>query len=174
MSGIVALAVGALLLVFQLTEASPSCRLCTCRRPPPPTTELANAAAVFAGRVEVISSDDSIPARDSTWSPAEEREWFARLAEQRQIRLRVSRVWKGSFGETAIIVTGGGGGDCSFEFTVGEEYLVYVFPARRGGLYASSCSRTRRLANAADDLRDLGAGWPVARRVPKSKQRPHN
>ena len=174
MSGIAGLAVGALLLAFHLTEAPPSCRLCDCRRPPPPTTELAGAAAVFAGRVEAITSDDSIPTRDSTWSPAEEREWSERLAEQRQIRLRVSRVWKGSFPETAVIVTGGGGGDCSFDFTVGEEYLVYVFPSRRGGLYASSCSRTRPLANAADDLRDLGPGWPVARRLPKSKQRPHN
>ena len=150
-----------------------ACRTCSCRRPVAPQEELARAKAVFSGRVEAISIDDSIPPLDTTWSPAQERAWSDRLAEARQIRLHVLRVWKGQVGETAVVVTGAGGPDCSYEFAPGGEYLVYAFPSRTGGLYASTCSRTRPLTNAAEESQQLGPGWPVAR--PSGfTQRPHN
>ena len=175
MTGRAVFAVSALLLISQVFARPVSaCRVCSCRRPASPAVELADASAVFSGRVEAISVDDSIPAFDTTWSPAQERVWFERLAEQRQIRLRVLRVWKGQLGESVVVVTGGGGPDCSYEFARGGEYLVYTFPSRRGGLYASSCSRTRPLTKATEDLQELGPGWPVARRPSHSTHRPHN
>jgi hypothetical protein len=45
--------------------------------------------------------------------------------------------------------------DCDFVFEVGEEYLVYA----RGGsekLSTDRCTRTRRLVDAAADIKELG------------------
>jgi hypothetical protein len=43
---------------------------------------------------------------------------------------------------------------CTFSFKVGQQYLVYAYN-RSGKLTTTSCSRTRPLADAADDLRHL-------------------
>jgi hypothetical protein len=43
---------------------------------------------------------------------------------------------------------------CTFSFKVGQQYLVYAYN-RSGKLTTTSCSRTRPLVDAADDLRHL-------------------
>jgi hypothetical protein len=44
-------------------------------------------------------------------------------------------------------------GDCGFDFQVGETYLVYADDDEESNIVSTgSCSRTRRLADAADDL----------------------
>jgi hypothetical protein len=54
------------------------------------------------------------------------------------------------------VLTGFGGGDCGYEFVVGERYLVYAqhFPSSQK-LYTGICSRTRKLTEAAADLEYL-------------------
>jgi len=63
------------------------------------------------------------------------------------------------------------GGDCEVSFSVGEQYLVYGASVTYGAdgrveqIFASGCSRTRRLSEAADDLaviRALAGGKPDA------------
>ncbi len=44
-----------------------------------------------------------------------------------------------------------------FRFWKGERYLVYAY-SRAGNLQTSGCSRTRELARAEEDLRELGEG----------------
>lgn len=77
------------------------------------------------------------------------------------------------------VVTGGGGGDCGYDFKAGERYLVYAYKSEGGALSesmsrtviapskrtfvkrnvlsASICSRTRPLAQAQDDIELLRA-----------------
>lgn len=50
------------------------------------------------------------------------------------------------------IVTGGGGGDCGYEFKIGVDYVVYAFKNAEGQLETNSCSRTRALTEAAEDI----------------------
>ena len=150
------------------------CALCRCVPSGSPAKELAHATAVFSGRVDAITRDDSIPPLDTAWSVAQQNAWFVRLFEQRQVRISVLRVWKGQVSETITLVTGGGGPDCSYEFEIGAAYLVYAYPSRRAGLSATSCSRTRLLSKAEEDMRELGPGWPLAIGTSDSRKRPHN
>ena len=93
--------------------------------------------AVFAGTVLSI---EPIP------NPSGER--F--MAHQR-IRFQVQEAWRGGVEGIVEIRTGAGGGDCGYRFEQGEAYLVYAH-ARGGGLSTSICSRTRKLAQASEDL----------------------
>lgn len=51
------------------------------------------------------------------------------------------------------IETGFGGGDCGYQFQVGTEYVVYAYKNGAGRLETGICSRTRPLADAAEDLK---------------------
>jgi hypothetical protein len=86
---------------------------------------------------------------------------------------------KGIGGVEVDVVTGGGGGDCGYDFRAGERYLVYAYESEGGALSesmsrtviapskrtfskrnvlsASICSRTRPLAEAQDDIELLRA-----------------
>jgi hypothetical protein len=50
------------------------------------------------------------------------------------------------------IVTGLGGGDCGYEFQTGVDYVVYAYKNADGRLETNICSRTRTLAEAAEDM----------------------
>jgi hypothetical protein len=69
--------------------------------------------------------------------------------------MRVGEVLSGvAPGENEIeIATGMGGGDCGYPFQPGEDYVVYAYKNAEGRLETNICSRTRPLAQAADDLR---------------------
>src|SRR5262249_2480379 len=73
--------------------------------------------------------------------------------DQRLVRFEVVETFRGEQMAKAEIVTGLGGGDCGYRFNDGETYLVY---ARRNKqdqrLYTSTCTRTRPLSRAAEDL----------------------
>jgi hypothetical protein len=80
------------------------------------------------------------------------------------VRLRVERVWKGAPRAEARIFTGRGGGDCGYQFEVGESYLVYAYRWREGELGTNICQRTAKLSEAAKDLQILGKGRSAPRR----------
>jgi hypothetical protein len=73
--------------------------------------------------------------------------------DQRLVRFEVVTTFRGEQKAKAEIVTGLDGGDCGYRFIDGETYLVY---ARRNEhdqrLYTSTCTRTRPLSRAAEDL----------------------
>jgi hypothetical protein len=50
------------------------------------------------------------------------------------------------------IVTGSGEGDCGYEFQTSVDYVVYAYKNREGRLETNICSRTRTLADAAEDM----------------------
>jgi hypothetical protein len=124
--------------------------------PPPgqPKVELDLATAVFSGKV--ISRER---VREET-SPGE-------FSERVVIRIAVDRVWKGDMDSDATIYTSevlSPNGTKSFNaedfpFKEKERYLVYAFgkPER---LRTNQCSRTRKMAEADEDLKELGNGKP--------------
>ena len=138
-----------LLVLLSFFSLPPIVRNCEC--PPAPTVEVAvkNSAAVFAG--EVIAED---------YRTVENEEGKVLV-----ITLKVRRWWKGTGaneielytserkyanGKTVVMAE-------DFVFKKGESYLVYA-SVKDQKLRTSDCSRTTSLADAAEDLDQLGAG----------------
>lgn len=73
---------------------------------------------------------------------------------QRVVRLTVEQRFRGDVENVETeVITGWGGGDCGYEFKMGGRYIVYAYRDEKDHkLYTSICSRTRTLAEAADDL----------------------
>ncbi|MBV9396474.1 MAG: carboxypeptidase regulatory-like domain-containing protein [Bryobacterales bacterium] len=73
---------------------------------------------------------------------------------QRTIRIRVGEVLSGiGMGQQEVeVLTGKGGGDCGFPFQPGVDYIVYANKNADGKLTTGICTRTRTLADAAEDL----------------------
>lgn len=98
------------------------------------------ADAVFAGRVLSIE-----PITESARNP---------LFSRKRVRFQVREAWRGGVQGVVEIRTGAGGGDCGYQFERGETYIVYA-RAHDGMLSTSICARTRKLAQAAEDLEYL-------------------
>ena len=78
------------------------------------------------------------------------------------VRFAVSAVYRGDCRQETTITTPFHSGTsnllCGFQFVLGQEYLVYV----RQSQSTDSCTRTRRLSHASDDLAHLGTSRPPA------------
>lgn len=77
------------------------------------------------------------------------------------VHFEVLQIWKGIENSQVMITTGLGGGDCGFDFQVGQEYLVYASKSTMYGektLVAVICSRTSEISLAQGDLQILGEG----------------
>jgi hypothetical protein len=79
------------------------------------------------------------------------------------VTLRVPKAWKGiDSAEQARVRTRKDSAACGFPFALGEHYLVYaqeLSPAQDGvALQVLRCGRTRALAEAEADVRELGLG----------------
>jgi hypothetical protein len=101
------------------------------------------AAAIFEGRVTSIidtpeSGVDVVPVQSVTLTVV--RSWRS-LENQETITLRTAK----------------SGATCGYAFELGTSYLVYA-DGEPGKLLVSSCSRTRRLSEAGEDLAALGGG----------------
>jgi hypothetical protein len=71
-----------------------------------------------------------------------------------RITFEVDRVWKGGHSSSISLETGRGGGDCGYEFVLGQRYLVYV----ESDVYFGDthiCTRTKPLAAAGSEVREL-------------------
>ena len=101
----------------------------------------AGAVAVFAGTVNSIG-----PANPNTGDIL--------------VTFDVQQTWKGPASPQLTIVTSGSSGSCGYEFTPGEEYIVYGY-AQDGQIGTGLCSRTAPLSAAGEDLAALGEGRPV-------------
>jgi len=127
---------------------------CSCLSSGPPCQSLFQVDAVFVGTVRSISPIDV-----STNSPPYTR-------HMRVVSLTMERAVRGVQGTMAEVLTGNGGGDCGYEFKVGEQYVVYAYRASGDSrLQTGICSRTKRAADAAEDLRyfdSLPASGPGA------------
>lgn len=106
---------------------------CSCAPPPPPQEALKQSAAVFTGTVLAVTDSGT----------------------NRQVRLRVERVWKGTKCGEVTIVTALDEAACGSSFQVGTSYLVYA-TRQQGKLSTSLCSRTQPASGASEDLAALG------------------
>ena len=88
---------------------------------------------VFAG--QVVSIDNVQPQGDSY-------RW-------RRVRFRVDSGFRGR--SVTEVYTGSGGGDCGYNFVVGEKYLVYAAEFQ-GRVSTGICSPTKKLSDASHDL----------------------
>jgi hypothetical protein len=123
-------------------------RACECASSGPPCQNAFQVDAVFAGTVRNISAlpDDGPPLR-----PGE-----ARIPRAVRVEFADLVAFRGIEASTVSVVTAGSGPACGYEFKESERYLVYATRAADGkGLATSICSRTRRLADAGDDVRFL-------------------
>ena len=132
---------------------------CTCLPPPSPAEALNSAQAIFAGEVTLSRERPATPVRNRRGRVVGyKRSWTL------EVRFRVSRVWKGEIGSTATIDAPTHHMPCAHGFDKGERYLVYAYGAG-AKLSAGICSRTKRLKDAQEDLRALGAGIPPPERT---------
>jgi hypothetical protein len=159
--GIRVLVVLTLLVVVWTREAS----ACSCGGVPAAPCEVAwGSDAVFAGSVrsiEQVKDPDNPP-------------FSANL-----VTIEIERGFINASPGTIQITTGLGGGDCGYGFVTGRQYLVYASKTQSGRLSTGSCSRTRPLEDAAEDVAYLAtlaqappAGGRVSGRITHHQREP--
>jgi hypothetical protein len=118
---------------------------CSCGASGPPCQNAFQVDAVFAGTVLGISA---LPDEGPPLPPGEFR-------SPQAVRVEFGDVvaFRGVQGPTLSVLTAGSGPACGYAFKQGERYLVYASRNPNGtGFVTGICSRTRRLAEADDDL----------------------
>ncbi|TCP55484.1 tissue inhibitor of metalloproteinase [Tumebacillus sp. BK434] len=132
------LSVSFLLMLQVLFLAAPTPGYaCSCVAPTSPQAALAEAKAVFAGKVQQVEAQ----------SP------------YYKVTFAVNTAWKGiDNAESAVLTAIGGEASCGIKFQPGQEYLIYSNTTEDGRLHASLCSRTKELQQADEDLKALGTG----------------
>jgi hypothetical protein len=124
--------------------------------------ELKHSTVVFSGKA-VAEEYRPIVTRQPGWPEG---------GEILVIQFSVERWWKGSGGGEVFLYTGvsrSPGGYTrilseGFNFSVGEEYLVYAF-GDVDNLTTTACERTTKLEKGDEDLKALGEG-----RLPEKKK----
>jgi len=117
---------------------------CKCVKPLGVKEELSRSDQVFSGKV--LSIKDEKGSNGNI---------------KKVVLFKVSQTWKGSKVAKIKIITGQGGGDCGYSFQKNHDYLVYAKQSDMYGkkeLVAITCSRTKDLADAKEDLVILGKG----------------
>ena len=134
------------ILLFGLSITIPSTRpayACSCLQPPAPNQALADARAVFSGKVTNIQQD----------------------RYTLNVTFEVDQQWKGDEAETIVIQTATSSATCGYPFEVNQTYLVYANQPQGSKLRTDHCSRTTLLNQATDDLSELGKDLPCNRRT---------
>lgn len=133
-----------LLIITSL--AGRTANACSCGGSGAPCESFGTAAAVFAGTVISVRENPPPPK-----NAGNEVDWFPRRA----FKFSVQQAYSGVAGTEVEVFTGGGGGDCGYQFQVGQRYLVYAFLYKER-LQTGICSRTRLFSQATEDLAFLG------------------
>ena len=129
----------ALTLAMGLMAATPASGVaCSCEIAGPPCEAAWKSDAVFAGTVRSVVEIDH---------DAYERPYGSRL-----VTVDVERAFANAATGPLELITGRGGGDCGYQFAVGQRYLIYATKTPTGHWHASTCSRTRPIEKAQEDL----------------------
>ena len=117
---------------------------CSCAGAGTPCGALGSASAVFVGTVTGARERKFEGKKDDIdWTPI-------------AFKFSVSQAFSGVEGAEVEVATGRGGGDCGYGFRKGETYLVYAYKSSDGKtLLTGICTRTRPVADAAEDLEFL-------------------
>jgi hypothetical protein len=134
--------------VLMLGLSAEGALACSCAGSGPPCQAAYAAHVVFAGTVRAIDRRDPGPGELS----------FDRV----RVSFEVTQGFLNMVAREVVVATGSGGGDCGYGFRVGQQYLVYAWKAEAGLLSTGICSRTRLLAEAAEDLAYLKALPPAS------------
>jgi serpin B len=134
------------LVAGQFIFTAPPVYACSCMPPGAPRAEMAQAAAVFAGRVTDVKAPGGL---------------IISSADPTTVTFAVSHVWKGPEESVLVVKTARDSASCGFPFQTGQEYLVYAFDTG-AELTTHLCSRTAFLADAREDLAALGEGQAPA------------
>ncbi len=118
---------------------------CSCARPDPVHESVAQATAVFAGRVINIEPIDH---------------------RRIEVDFDVETVWKGAATSTIRIYTAPNSAMCGYLFEEGRSYLVYAHQ-RQETLQVSQCSRTNLLSQSDEDLAILNQQDRPTRSTPE-------
>lgn len=131
----------AITLTVWLMSAA-SALACSCMGNPPPCQAYGNTAAVFVGT--------PIELKPTTVKHNES----GRVYEypQRVFVFRVEEGFRGVEATEVQVTTGMGGGDCGYNFQIGERYIVYAGRDANNTIITSICTRTRPLIEAGEDL----------------------
>lgn len=130
--------VGSIVLFLFVALPDPA-GACSCMPSGPPCQNYFQVDAVFVGKVETISTVED--ASDSHF-------------RRRLVAFALERAFRGVQGNRVEVTTGMGGGDCGYDFKVGERYLVYAYRQQGVRQFATGiCSRTRPIAEAAEDVK---------------------
>lgn len=116
--------------------AAPSiAQACSCLAPPAPKIALEQSAAVFVGRVTSVEKGTG----------------------SNTFQFAVSKKWKGVKGDVATVVSGSNSAACGIVFDNDRDYLIYAYKIKDSDKLATNlCMRTKRVADAAADLAELG------------------
>jgi len=142
-------------IFFALTVSGPAFG-CTCLKPPPDAT----ARDMAQGHVQSSDAIFEGTVRDTElkWTLLEAPVGglvSADLDQQEpvlQVKFDVSRSYKGADRKDLVLTTGIGGGDCGFEFRIGQQYLVYAYADKPGDLSTGICSGTGLLQQSQSNL----------------------
>lgn len=129
----------AMLALMGVVMFCESAQACSCAPPPPPPQALERAAAVFSGKVTKIEQVNDFSKR---------------------VTIALDRTWKGVEGAEVAVYTASNGAACGYGFKEGESYLIYTYKTDRGQ-ETNICTRTRGIADAAEDIKALGEGKPA-------------
>jgi hypothetical protein len=116
---------------------------CSCFGPRLPCEAFGQASAVFIGRA--VEGEKRYERRDENGK--------IEVTFGGRVHLAVEEVFSGIRGKEIDIDVGET--NCGYPFEPGETYLVYADGDLKRGFSASVCSRTRRLADAQEDLEFL-------------------
>jgi hypothetical protein len=144
------LALLGLLLVIAKDAAACSCATSS------PCAGFSTSPVVFVGKV--ISIDEEFA--QIVYTGRGEKDKVARVRTALTARVEIQRIYKGMPSNQRIItiVTGGGGGDCGYDFRMGETYLVLGGSVAQGIYTTNICSGTRPMSEASDYLEVIDAG----------------
>jgi hypothetical protein len=110
---------------------------CSCIESGPPCESFFQVQAVFAGTVRSVTALPRVP----------------QVMENVRVEFEAAIPFRGVEGTTQTVFTSSGGGSCGYAFKPGERYVVYAYRSKPGEpLRTSICSRTRPIAEAAEDL----------------------
>jgi hypothetical protein len=149
---------------------------CSCARSGPvPCGEFSSTSVVFVGTVETIQN----PPPD--FDRADESSADMRTVDQSgysRYHFQIDEKISGTQMAEIDVFSGRGGGDCSYHFRRGEQYLVFPYEGDDGRLMATICSETRLVELAQAKLAVLRAirdHQPVASLygVMRSMQQPY-
>jgi hypothetical protein len=131
------------MVAFAVLICAESARACSCGSGGPPCQAYGNTAAVFIGTPTAVVKT-TVKSGEGT----RQYDYPKRL-----FMFRVEEAFRGVDASEVQVMTGTGGGDCGYNFQIGERYLIYAGRDTNSEVYGTSiCTRTRLVSDAREDL----------------------